>query len=82
MMPVKIPDGDFEGRLKQTRSQGSLLPVSTEREGETGRRESQGTRLSLKLSLFLLATLIKDDDDSNENVGKKMNLRSFKLNRV
>ena len=76
-MPVKIPDGDFEGRLKQTRSQGSLLPVPTEREGETGRRESQGTRLSLKLSLFLLATLIKDDDDSNENVGKKNEFTFF-----
>ena len=29
----------------------------------------------------MLGTLSKDDDDS-ENVGQKMNLRSFKLNRV
>ena len=29
----------------------------------------------------LLGTLSKDDD-GNENVGKKMNLRSYKLNRV
>ena len=46
LMPVKIPDGDFEGRLKQSRSQGSLLPVPlpvpTERERETGRRENLG----------------------------------------
>ena len=27
-------------------------------------------------------TLSKDDDDGSENVVKKMNLRSFKLNRV
>ena len=30
----------------------------------------------------LLGTLSKDDDDGCENIGKKMNLRSFKLNRV
>ena len=30
----------------------------------------------------LIGTLSKDDDDGNENVGKKMNWRSFKLNRV
>ena len=29
-----------------------------------------------------IGTLSKDDDDGSENVGKKMNLRSFKLNRV
>ena len=29
-----------------------------------------------------LGTLSKDDDDGTENVAKKMNLRSFKLNRV
>ena len=29
-----------------------------------------------------LGTLSTDDDDSSENVGKKVNLRSFKLNRV
>ena len=28
------------------------------------------------------ATLSKDDDDGSENVGRKMNLCSFKLNRV
>ena len=27
-------------------------------------------------------TLSKDDDDGSENVSKKVNLRSFKLNRV
>ena len=32
---------------------------------------------------MILETLSKDDaDDASENVGKKMNLRSFKLNRV
>ena len=31
---------------------------------------------------LLLGTLSKDDDDGSEKVGKKMNLRSFKLNRV
>ena len=30
----------------------------------------------------ILGTLSKDDDDGSENVGQKMNLRSFKLNRV
>ena len=30
----------------------------------------------------VVGTLSKDDDDGSENVGKKMNLRSFKLNRV
>ena len=34
-------------------------------------------------NFLLLGTLSKDDDDSgSENDGKKMNLRSFKLNRV
>ena len=27
-------------------------------------------------------TLSKDDDEGSENFGKKMNLRSFKLNRI
>ena len=31
---------------------------------------------------MIIGTLSKDDDDGTENVGKKMNLRSFKLNRV
>ena len=30
----------------------------------------------------ILGTLSRDDDDGSENVGKKMNLRSFKLTRV
>ena len=34
------------------------------------------------LSRSSLGTLSNDDDDSDENVAKKMNLRSFKLNRV
>ena len=29
-----------------------------------------------------IGTLSKDDDDGSENVAKKMNFRSFKLNRV
>ena len=29
-----------------------------------------------------IGTLSKDDHDGSENVAKKMNLRSFKLNRV
>ena len=29
-----------------------------------------------------IGTLSKDDDNGSENVGKTMNLRSFKLNRV
>ena len=33
-------------------------------------------------SLKALGTLTKGNDDGSENVGKKMNLRSFKLNRV
>ena len=33
-------------------------------------------------SLTVLGTLTKGNDDGSENVGKKMNLRSFKLNRV
>ena len=80
-MPVNMPDGDFEGRLKQTRSQGSLLPVPTERERD-GQEREPGNEVKFETVAFLLATLIKDDDDSSENVGKKMNLRSFKLNRV
>ena len=32
--------------------------------------------------ITVLGTLSKDDDDGSENVVKKMNLRSFKLNRV
>ena len=32
--------------------------------------------------VFLAGTLSNDDDDSSENVAKKTNLRSFKLNRV
>ena len=31
---------------------------------------------------MLVGTLSNDNDDDSENVGKKMNLRSFKLNRV
>ena len=30
----------------------------------------------------MLGTLSEDDDDGSENVGKKMNVRSFKLSRV
>ena len=31
---------------------------------------------------MLVGTLSNDNDDDSENVGKKVNLRSFKLNRV
>ena len=34
------------------------------------------------ISVQTLGTLSKDDDDGSENVGTKMKLRSFKLNRV
>ena len=34
------------------------------------------------MSSHLLGTLSNDDDDGSENVGKKMNLRSFKFHRV
>ena len=33
-------------------------------------------------AVLILGTLSKDDEDGSETVGKKMNLRSFKLNRV
>ena len=39
--------------------------------------QALGVVISLRLG-----TLSKDDDDGSEIVGKKMNLRSFKLNRV
>ena len=37
---------------------------------------------SWKKLWVVIGTLSKDDDDGSENVAKKMNLRSFKLNRV
>ena len=46
---------------------------------------SDRDRISLqrqRMSFSELGTLSKDDDDGIENVAKKMNLRSFKLNRV
>ena len=36
----------------------------------------------LHLSATIIWTLSKDEDDGSENVPRKMNLRSFKLNRV
>ena len=36
----------------------------------------------LPLSATIIWTLSNDEDDGSENVSKKMNLRSFKLNRV
>ena len=38
--------------------------------------------LDLKVPNVLLGTLSNDNDDGNENVAKKGNLRSFKLNHV
>ena len=35
-----------------------------------------------KCLVQIKGTLSKDDDDLSENVGKKKNLRSFKLNRI
>ena len=35
-----------------------------------------------RVRLAALGTLSKDDDDGSENIGKKVNLCSFKLNRV
>ena len=41
------------------------------------------TVMIILISVQTLGTLSKDDDDDgSENVGIKMNLRSFKLNRV
>ena len=41
------------------------------------------SRLSgLQLHAWSSGTLSKDNDDGSENDGKKLNLRSFKLNRV
>ena len=34
------------------------------------------------VNTYILGTLRNDDDDGSENVAKKMNLSSFKLNRV
>ena len=34
------------------------------------------------VNTYILGTLSNDDDDGSENVAKKMNLSSFKLNRV
>ena len=34
------------------------------------------------VAAVVIGTLSKDDNDDSENVGKKMTLRSFKLNRV
>ena len=39
-------------------------------------------RCCLSSPRFLLGTLSNDNDDGSENVAKKMNLRSFNLNRV
>ena len=46
-----------------------------------------GSTHTLPSSIFkklwvVIGTLSKDDDDGSENVAKKMNLCSFKLNRV
>ena len=42
------------------------------------------TKMMMMMTMMkiIIGTLSKDDDDGSENVGKKMNLRSFKLNRV
>ena len=65
-----------------------------ERQVSTATKTSLGTATKeqrlplLDLNCFteepavLIGTLTNEDDDGSENVAKKMNLRSFKLNRV
>ena len=36
----------------------------------------------MTVRVMIIGTLSNDDDDGSENVAKKTNLRSFKLNRV
>ena len=49
----------------------------------TSQMKNKPKRLpAIKRSPRILGTLSNDDDDGSENVAKKMNLRSFKLNRV
>ena len=43
---------------------------------------SPGTKNVAVVERCSLGTLSNDDDDGSENVTEKMNLRSFKLNRV
>ena len=43
---------------------------------------STGERARRRRLEWLVGTLSKDDDEGSENVAKKMNLRSFKHNRV
>ena len=39
-------------------------------------------KMMMVVMKIFVGTLSKDDDDGSENVGKKLNLLSFKLNRV
>ena len=45
-------------------------------------RETRATGDARHVAFSKIGTLSKDDDDGSENVGIKLNLRSFKLNRV
>ena len=45
-------------------------------------RVSIAVDVTISEQIETIVALSKDDDDGSENVGKKMNLRSFKLNRV
>ena len=63
--------------------------VHTHRAEAVGREGSQSSLLNItfvsvgfSLLSYLLGTLSKEDDDCSTNDGKKMNLRSFKLNGV
>ena len=56
-------------------------------EGITGLTVEKTSRLTTKsphksLALTPILRTLSNDDDGSENVGKKINLRSFKFNRV
>ena len=38
--------------------------------------------MTRQVNYMIIGTLSRDDDDGSEDVAKKMNLRSFKHNRV
>ena len=42
----------------------------------------EAARLHFLSDVFVAVAVVVDDDDGSERVGKKMNLRSFKRNRV
>ena len=63
--------------------QGNAMVPSLPSSCYTSQMKNKPKRLpAIKRSPRILGTLSNDDDDGSENVAKKMNLRSFKLNRV